>query len=133
MRFFLSTGGNTMLGNKFLTLSGQGRVHDMGFDHDGEVYILINVKNEFHGMDCDGLWLKCWVNMFDFPILNNLDHYLAKNEVMTLNFDAQYLGFQQSFSGMSEKDPRCIVHLEGKLIKIHEFGIDNTNVTSPVA
>jgi hypothetical protein len=125
---FLSIGGNTMSGSKFLTLSGQGRICDMGFDHDGEVYILLKVKNEFDGMNYDDLWVKCWVNMFNFPMLNNIDHYLVRGELMTLNFDAQYLGFQQSFSGMSEKDPRFIVHLEGKLLKVHEFGVENSSV-----
>ena len=115
-----------MLGNKFLTLNGQGRVYDMGYDHDGKVYVLLNIKNEFNGKNCDGLWLKCWLNMFDFPMLNDLDHHLARNEFITLKFDAQYLGFQQSYSGMSENEPSFIVYLEGKLLKIHEFGIEKS-------
>jgi hypothetical protein len=119
-----------MSANKLLTLGGQGHIYDMGYNHDGDVYILLNVKNEFNNKKYDGLWLKCWVDALKFPELKYVDRHLAKKKLMTLRFDAQYLGFQQSYAGISENDPSFIVHLEAKLLKIHKVSVGSATPSS---
>lgn len=127
---FLPIGGNTMFENTSLSLNGYGHLYDIGHDKNGEVYIALHIINECKDSRADDLWIKCRVNMFNFPEIVEFEHYLAIESTIIVKFDAQYLSFNQCHSNMSENDPRLIVHLHGKLLKIHEYYIEKDNISS---
>ncbi|MEO8964708.1 MAG: hypothetical protein ABI370_08555 [Gammaproteobacteria bacterium] len=119
-----------MFEKPFLSLSGYGRLQEIGYDEEGDVCITLQLINECNGLSSDDLWIVCQVNMCKFPEIADLENYLAKGKLITVKFDAQYLGFQQCYAGMSENDPRFIVHLQGKLLNIHEYYIETDNKSS---
>jgi hypothetical protein len=127
---FSINGGNIMFGNTFVSLSGFGHLCDIGYDKDSEMYITLHLINESNDSRSDELWVKCRVNLFDFPEMARFKDYLAMERSVIVKFDAQYLGFQQCYSGMSENDPLSIVHLLGKLLNIHEYYIEEENISS---
>jgi len=115
-----------MLENAFLSLSGHGYLHDMRCYQNDEYYVTLKLIHQFNDSQSDDVQLECRFNMNQFPILAKLDHYLAKDKSIILKFDAKYSGFQQYYSGMSESDPRVIIHLHGELLHVHEYYIEGT-------
>ena len=119
-----------MLRNTFVSLSGYAHLHSIDLDQDGEVSLTLHLINECDGSRSDDLWVKCRVDVDDFPIVTEFEDYLFAEKSITVKFDAQYLGFQQCYSGMSENDPHFIVHVIGKLLNIHEYCVEDESVSS---
>lgn len=119
-----------MFENTFVSLSGCGRLQDIGYDHDNNVCITLHLINECFGTRDEDLWIECSVSVFDLSTVAKWESDLALGKSITIKFDAQYLGFKQCYSGISENDPRFIVYLQAKLIKIHEYSIESDNIVS---
>jgi hypothetical protein len=119
-----------MLENSFIGLSGYGRLHDIGYDKDGEACVTLHLINGGNGRRADDLWVECQVDMCDFPEVAKFEDFLALGKSVTVKFDAQYLSFQQCYSGMAENDPNHIVHLQGRLLSIHECYVEDDNTVA---
>jgi hypothetical protein len=112
-----------------LSLNGFGHLCERGTHQNGDSYITLHLINKSNDAFFDDIWLECQVNKKEFPIIAELDQYLAVGKSVIVNFDAQYLAFKQHYSGMTEHDPRSIIHLQGKLTNIHQYYVRNSVVT----
>jgi hypothetical protein len=116
-----------MFENTFLNLSGHGYLHDVRWCQRDEWCATLNVIQPFNYSQSDDVWLECRFNMTKFAVLAKLNDYLSKNQSVILQFDAKYFGFQQSYAGMSENDPRFIVQLYSELICVHSYEVEEVN------
>jgi hypothetical protein len=114
--------------NNFLRLSGVGRLFDITYDTNYAVYFTFQLVNQAQNSPSSEVWIKCRGNLVNFPETESLLHYLNDKQEVKVHFDAQYLGFQQCFSGIGENDPESIVHLDGELLKIQNYYIEGDNL-----
>ena len=118
-----------MFKKNFISLSAYGHVEDIGYEKDGEIYLTLRLINQLDDSQSDEVWIECQVNMCDFPQVIELEKYFFREKSITLKFDAQYLGFIQSYHGMADNDPNSIVRLRVKLLEICEYYIESNSAT----
>ncbi len=117
-----------MLANTFLKLTGVGRLCNITYSTNYAAYFTFQLIKQRNDSSSNEVWIKCRANLVNFPEIGKLVHYLNEKKEIIMRFDAQYLGLQQSFSGLSENDPEMIVYLDGELLKIQDYRIKGDNL-----
>jgi hypothetical protein len=117
-----------MFENNCLKLSGEGRLCEITYGVNYAAYFTFHLRSQLNGSASNDVWIKCRANLARFPETDKLLRFLNEKKEVTVQFDAQYLGLQQSYSGMSENDPDLIVYLDGELIKIRDYHIEGDNL-----
>ena len=116
-----------MLENTFLNLSGHGYLHDVRCQND-ESYATLNLIQRLNDSLSDDLWIECQFNQDRFAIFDTLARFLSQGRSIILKFDAKYSGFQQCYSGMSEHDPRFILHFHAQLLYVHDYYVEGITI-----
>ena len=117
-----------MFANTCLKLTGVGRLCNITYGVNYVAYFTFQLIKQQNVSSSNEIWIKCRANLVNFPETDKLIHYLNEKKEVTVQFDAQYLGFQQSYSGLCENDPDLIVHLDGELLKIRDYYIKGDNL-----
>jgi hypothetical protein len=120
---------NVMFENLNFNLKGTGYLCDI-IHQDNSYAAKINVIHRFNSgvKHSDDIWINCIVDDERLlHVISALKRSLDTRKTIIMEFEMQYISFDQSHLGITEEDPNKIIFLKGRLIDIGKYTIDGVN------